>query len=420
MSNFDYALKYNSLTSKGKLHSYKASAGKALVGKSEYVEESAVNANNFGENDEIKFRIGRSQGNRLMESISLTFKMNAGTHGGGSLNYIEGTAPALCQWIDIYQKGRHIDRFYQHQIFNKLKASSTEEDYAIVKKQIGLSQDGNISANNQTLDAESAQTFVLELNRFIDGLGKSSFPVFLLNDQELEIRVKLTENFNYVTDNDADTTKVSINDMYIVTEYVDPGKLVIDQIFETQRKMGTYFYHLKPVQIERTLESGKSIFKEKLSELKDLNVVYMDIYIIKDSDLDSGKLPWNYQKITGHYNLKSKNTYLNNCRFDITDEFYRNVIISDQNPANASTAINDNIYQIAYTNSLKNELQHKSKVLNAFLHSNHGVRYFVENDCILNLEFDSNLGSNHTAYIDVWTYEPLKISNGKLHYIGEY
>jgi len=414
--NTDDAIKYAGSTAAVQHMAYVYSGGKTSGGgRVEYVKESSV-TQNYNASQKVRFRIGTSQGNRNIETCSLVFETTAGVRAAGDLKFIEGAAVSLVQSIEFRQKGVIIETYNTHQIYNKLKQSNTPEVWDnVIKYQLGISDNvvGNISANtNAPKDAKAVQTHVLELNRFVDFLGKQVFPIWLLNDSELEIVVELTDNFANLCDVAPDTAP-TVNDMYIVNEYVEIPDITVQELSKPENPV--QLYNLKPNESKFTLLSGSTEYKVKLSELKSQNVTYLDFFIVQDSDL--GRLPFNYRPVTS-YNLISKGNKIANSSFDITDTFYRSVILSDINPCNMKDAQKSNNYLIAYTSDMDAELRHKSRVVNSFLQSHHGARYFIENDATLELKF-SALGGDSTLFVHSWSYDPLKIYNQKILRSGQ-
>ena len=413
--NTDNAIKYAGSVGAHSHSAYANSGGRTSgAGKVEYIQEQSV-TQNFNQTQEVKFRIGVSQGKRNIETCSLVFEMTAGTRAAGALKFIEGAAVKLVEWIQFKQKGTEIEKITQHQIYNKLKLSNTEESWNIIKYQLGISDGivGNIAANtNAPKDAKAVQTFVLELNRFVDFIGMQVFPIWLLNDSELEINVKLTDSFANLCDLAPDVAP-TISTAYIINEYVEIPQSLVEQLENPERPV--YLYNLSPTQVTHALANGATSHQVKVPELQDENVVYIDFYIVQDSDL--ARLPFNYRPVTS-YDFKSKNLELANNSYPITDTFYRSIVLSDQNPCNIREALKSNNYQIAYTSDMDSELRHKSRVVNSFLQSHHGARFFSENDATLTLNFSAIDGAS-TLFIDFWSYEPLKIFNQKILRSGE-
>ena len=113
----DSAIKYASSITGNSHVAYTHSGGRTSgSGKVEYIQEQSV-TQNFSQNQEIKFRIGTSQGKRNIETCSLVFEMTAGTREAGALKFIEGAAVKLVQWIQFKQKGIEIEKFYLSILF---------------------------------------------------------------------------------------------------------------------------------------------------------------------------------------------------------------------------------------------------------------------------------------------------------------
>ena len=421
LKNRDQAIKYFTSTDEAKYISYKGSAHKQLIGSTTY-ERETPETYNFTPGEIVRFFIGRSKGKRLIETFSLQTTMNPGTRAGGDgvLKYINGAAIAMIDKIVINQEGKDKLKIYQKQIYNLLKTCNNRDAWDVIKFQTKIDDliVGNIENNTNGVNAKVEQVFVLELNRFIQLLGMQSFPVFALNNSELEIEIHLVSDFSLLTDVAGDTNP-SIKEMIMINEYIDPGKLVINDIlnlddkgFQNTKPKAINLYNLETLPRKHALPVNQTEYSIKVPELYNKNVVFIEIYVMEDSNNGTGRLPFKYEKINS-FSLKSGDNELHNSKFDITDTFYRNVQISDYNPPNPKEHLKSNTYIISYTSNLKDEVEHKSRVVNTFLFSNHGSRFFSESDCVLDFKIATS-ANPRTLYIDLYMFEPMKIFNKSL------
>jgi hypothetical protein len=387
------------------LMDFAMSKGRNLKGKAEIlqVKPDATNTPAFG--SIVTYKIRRN-GDQFLNKGHLVTVISPVTKTGGTYARLSN-AGGIFMWkrFEIWQFGELKRTVQADFVFNNLLYNTNNDHFSFISQAIGY----DVSTSNRNTAAGGAQTFAINLQRLFNLFAKP-LDRTLIND-DLEIRGYLQDSVVNVCQTDGTSPTFTITDTYLDLEYVDPKSKIINatrQLYIDNGKMGEPMFDVEYIQNITTLVSGATTATINLPELKDRDVIDLQVIIRPSASLNAVNADYTdtYTAATS-WNLKSNSLYLNGVQSDITSTYYQRVVLPRLKVAGENNLISGtglrNDFIISFAQNYSNETSDFKQYS--------GSRLFKESDVKLGVNFAS-LGANNDLYVNIRCAKRAVISNG--------
>jgi hypothetical protein len=364
----------------------------------------------FGNN--YTFRVNQNGFNWFMTGLKLKINVGAMSQTGGSfvrLGHLAGLH--FFDRIEILGNTETVLRtLYNEDLVSYYVHMLDKEELEYQKSLIGYEK----TAGTRNTAAGSAQEFVLDLGKVL-AMFQKPLPLFLLRgEHSLRVRVYYKSNINEIAQYDGTVPLFASHTHSMDVEYIAAPSNVVEYVKQKSISMGgwrLFNHHVDRLDFNQA--TGASFFRHQLDMVVNKDVVAIMLIPRVSSEITSTTLRdyTNYQTIQD-YALKINNERIHDSNVELTNAFYKNVLIDSYEFKNKSEVKTDNIYYISYSDSLNGTFGSHEDIEEKH-HEYHGSKNFSQYNTNPNLEvnYTGNLGATNNLTVLAWSVRYLQITN---------